>query len=122
MSRIGLASHGREVQSIKIPPKEFKILSLYFFINKEINYDIKCKDCAIVYSLPRKDLEAIMSTNSSSYEYYCMMKDKDRFNPSEWETHKCDLCSVHHTVFDCPRLHFIPINNIIIARMLAKNP
>ena len=51
-----------------------------------------------------------------------MMKDKDRFNPSEWESHKCELCSVHHTVFDCPKLHFMPINNIIVARMFAKNP
>ena len=47
-----------------------------------------------------------------------MCKDKNRFNSSDWETQLCKLCDNNdrHSHFDCPKLHFIPLKNMIIAR------
>lgn len=54
-----------------------------------------------------------------------MGRDKDRFNPNDLETEICELCTetkARHTFFDCPKLHFIPIRNIVVDQTLKKNP
>lgn len=83
MKNAGNKSDGREIQIIKADQKEFKLVSQYFIINKPINHEIKCKDYSITYSMSSKELKEILSTNPYCYEYFCMARDRDRFNPND---------------------------------------
>lgn len=50
-----------------------------------------------------------------------MYKDKDRFNECDWEIEKCNVCNkVRHTRFSCPKLHYVPLKNMIVAKAIQK--
>ena len=94
-------------------------------MNRPINYDIVCKNYSIIYSLKKSILESILSTNPYCYELYCMNRDKDLFNSNDIETELCNLCAdtkSHHTLFECPRMHYIPIKSVVISQIMKKNP
>lgn len=54
MNQIDSKNHGKKIQSFKIKENEYKILSLYFFNNQAVNYDVMCKDYTIIYSLKKQ--------------------------------------------------------------------
>ena len=54
-----------------------------------------------------------------------MLKDKDKYNQSEFEVFACEHCEnkEKHTMMDCPKFHFVPIKQFIINKHLQKmNP
>ena len=122
MSRNGLRSHGKEIQDVEVGENEYKLLSQYFFTNKQMNYDIKCKDFTIIYTLRKEELMTVLNSNPYCYEYFCMEKDRDYYNPSELEVIPCKVCkgNTYHTLCGCPRLHYMPIKSHIIFKQNKK--
>lgn len=125
MNRVGSSTHGKEIQAFDIGGDEYKMLSMYFFANKKVNYDVVCKKYTIIYSLKQEALQELLLTNPYCYELYCMNRDKDKCNENDLEIMSCELCretKAHHTLFECPKLHFMPIRNMLILKTLSKDP
>ena len=53
MNRPEVSNHGKEIQVFNIGKKDFKILSLYFFSNQAMNYDVMCKNYTIIYTISK---------------------------------------------------------------------
>lgn len=119
---LGFRIHSKKMQSIPLSKDDFKLLSFKFLFHKEMNYDIKCEDYCVIYKLSSEDLRNIIEGNPYNYQYYCMMKDKDKNDPSEFETLNCDICKSlsRHTVFNCPKIHYIPLKQLVIIRYNEK--
>ena len=67
------------MQSIKIDQNNYKLLSLNFIYNKILNYDIKCEDYSVIYQMNRDGFRELIESNSYNYQYYCMLKDQDKY-------------------------------------------
>ena len=46
------------------------------------------------------------------------MRERSKYIIDEYETVRCERCSAKHTKFNCPKLHFIPLQEHIIHRQL----
>ncbi len=50
-----------------------------------------------------------------------MIKDKDKFLPNEFELTDCQLCKKErHSVFKCPKMHFLPLAVHVIHKYKSK--
>lgn len=83
---VGYRIHGKEMQSIKVKKSDYKLLSLNFLFNKEMKYDIKCKDYCVIYTIKKSEICNIIQSNPYNYQFYCMTKDKYLFDPDQFET------------------------------------
>ena len=120
--RNGYKLHGKPMQSVKLEQSEYKLLSFNFLLNKLMGYDIKCQDYCIVYEIAKEKFEEIIFHSSYNYQYYCIRRDRDNYNPNDFGTINCDLCGEKekHTIFECPQIHFVPIKQHTINKHLAK--
>jgi hypothetical protein len=93
------------------------IASLDFLLDRPLSYDIKCIDYTIFYKVSLKSFLSILENYPYDYEYYFMIKEKDKFLLNEFEIEKCHICqNERHTMFKCPRLHYIPLKQHVIGR------
>lgn len=77
------------MQTLKISKNEYKILSLNFLVNKPLQYDMKSADFTSIYRLSKSTMEDIIRSSPYNYQYYCMLRDKEKVNPNEFEVIKC---------------------------------
>ena len=49
-----------------------------------MNYDIKCIDYMIFYKITLKSFLSILQNNTYDYEYYFMIKEKDKYLLNEF--------------------------------------
>ena len=66
------------VQKYLIKPDEFKLMTLDFLFNTFFPFSVKCLDYTIIYKITHNRLKEVLKDNPYDYEYYCMMKDKDK--------------------------------------------
>lgn len=119
--RPGLRSHGKIFQKLKLEEKNYQLLSLYFILNKSLKYDIKATEYSVIYRISKEALEKILKTNPYNYQYFLMLREKDKFNRSEFEVFKCEVCEKEmHSFYHCPKLHFLPISQIVIENHKKK--
>ena len=57
-------------------------LHIAVLLNQLLEYDIKCRDYCIVYQLSKEKFKEIILHNPYNYQYYCLMRDKDQYNPN----------------------------------------
>ena len=85
----GRKSHGKEIERKKVSSGEYIILSLDFLQNKGLPFQIKSCDYATVYHLDIETFEKVIKTSPENYQYYKTLKDKDKYNQSEFEVFAC---------------------------------
>lgn len=85
-------TNGQIIQEYFIKSNEFRIASLDFLLDRPMNYDIKCIDYMIFYKVTLKSFLSILQNNTYDYEYYFMIKEKDKFLLNEFEIEKCKIC------------------------------
>ena len=66
-----------------------------------MDYDIKCQDYCVVYEIDKKKLEEVILHSAYNYQYYCIRRDQENYNPNDMGTISCDLCGEKekHTIF-----------------------
>ena len=112
-----LKTNGQIIQTYTVKADEFRIASLDFLLDQPLNYDIKCIDYTIFYKVGLKAFLSILENYPYDYEYYFMIKEKDKFLLNEFEIEKCHIClNERHTMFKCPRFHYIPLKQHVIGR------
>ena len=55
------------------------------------------------------------------YELYCLLRDKCRNIPDEFEVKACQFCeNYNHFKFTCPRLHYAPFEQQVVNKYVYK--
>ena len=55
------------------------------------------------------------------YHHFCFLRDKNKSTLDEFEVYPCEYCpGKHHTKFTCPKLHFIPLKQLVIYKEQSK--
>jgi hypothetical protein len=56
------------------------------------------------------------------YIHFCFLRDRNKTTLDEFEVLTCDVCmdGKKHTKFTCPKLHFIPLKNMVIHKGMRK--
>ena len=59
-----------------------------------------------------------MKNKPVDYEHFFIIKDKEKSEFDEFEIIPCTFCGkkVCHTKFRCPKLHYMPIKQLIINK------
>ena len=94
------------------------ILGLEFLTRHKPNYEIKSLEYSVIYSLSYDDLISILKDSHMDYLLFCFLRDKNKSTPDEFEVLECEICKngQKHTKFSCPRLHYIPLHQIVIYK------
>ena len=52
------------------------------------------------------------------YLLFCLLRDRNRSIPDEFEVHNCLICGKgqKHTKFTCPKIHFVPMHQMVIHK------
>lgn len=79
-----LKTNGQIIQKYNVKSDEFRIASLDFLLARPLNYDIKCVDYTIFYKVGLKPFLTILKNYPYDYEYYFMIKEKDKFLLNEF--------------------------------------
>lgn len=59
-------------------------MSLDFLFNSFFPFNVKCLDYTVMYKMNQKALIQVLKDNPYDYEYFCMMKDKDKLLLNEF--------------------------------------
>ena len=73
-----------------------------------------------LYCLSYQTSIAILQGSEMDYEHFCQLRDKSRHIVDEYEVFTCTLCGKYHMKFDCPKIHYIPLEQHIIFKHLYQ--
>jgi hypothetical protein len=63
----------------------------------------------------------ILQSCEMDYQFFLYMKDRDDNILGSNEIYKCKVCfDDYHTLFECPKYHYIPIKEIVISNYLER--
>ena len=98
------------------------LLSLNFLnnLNKTKNYELVSKEYSVLYTMDIETLREILKGKDRDFEYFFFLKDKSKHILDEFEFKDCEFCSSKHLSFNCPKLHYVPINQEIIYKRIHK--
>lgn len=91
-----------------------------FFDNKGKSYLAKSSDFSTIYIIKQEDFLAILKKNQKDFEKFCEIKDRiNNYNDISLLYSKCPSCNMNsHRIEQCPTVHYIPFNDIIIRKHL----
>lgn len=101
--------------------EESKLVCIDILENQRINYDIKSLSYSVIYHMEEEVWEKTLAQNREDYELYRQLKDKCRYKLVEFGITLCKFCQKKHTLFECPRLHFLPFRRVLPLARLKNN-
>lgn len=113
---------GKIIEILSVGDKENpKMISLDFIKNRQVNYDIRSEHYSILYTLSLENFKESLRSSDMDYQLYCLLRDRDECFIDEENIYPCSLCKdKFHTKFDCSRLHFRPLKQMVIYHYLEK--
>ena len=116
------ALSGKVVESLEVKDgQKPKLLGLDFIKNKTLTHDIRSKNYSIVYTLELERFKEALRASEMDYQLLCMLRDRYEYLLDENNVHACSLCPRKlHSKFQCPRLHYCPIKQMVIYRYLDQ--
>lgn len=113
---------GKVIETLAVCEQEKpKMISLEFIKNRTLNYDIKSDSYSIVYKINLEDFKESLRSSDMDYQLYCLLRDRDECYLDEENIYFCDICKNRcHTKFECSKLHYRPLKQMVIYRHLDK--
>ena len=97
------------------------MISLDFIKNKSLNYDIKSEGYSVLYTLSLDNFKDSLKSSEMDYQLYCLLRDRDQCILDEENIYPCSICkNKYHNKFECSRLHYFPLKQMVVFRHLNK--
>jgi hypothetical protein len=99
----------------------YRQISFKEFIRKqEEKHYVTSVNYCVIYSIEQDDFEGIVRMIKSDFEKYCALRDQDHFDEILEGLERNICSSKKHSKFECPRLHFMPLREIICLKYKTK--
>lgn len=93
------------------------LLGLEFMTRRRPIYEVKSLEYSVIYQLEYEKLIKNLKESEMDYHHFCFLRDKDKTVIDEFEVFPCEHCPKQfHTKFSCPKLHFIPLKQMVIYK------
>ena len=93
------------------------LLNVFLFNRRQrINYSLVCETFCTVATLDFEQLWTSLRENELDYEQWRKYYDSDEALDDDWTTKQCGECREFHSMFNCPRLTYMPLRSIIFLK------
>lgn len=98
--------------------EENPVLLNVFLLNRSrhLNYEIICESFCNVAFLEFSTFEECIREDGADYEFIKQTYDSDIALEEEWAVKKCQECHEKHSLFNCPKLTFMPFRSLVYLR------
>lgn len=100
-----------------------KLICVDVLSGQPLNYDIKSLSYSVISYIDKETFQTSIRQSQQDFEFYRQMLDKCKYKINEFGVTLCKFCpNKKHTVFECPRLHFIPFRHTVPIQYYRKKP
>lgn len=81
-----------------------------------INFSIVCESFCTLAHLSTEDMWKHLQGCEVDYEFWKQFYDSDQALDENWTTKKCEECNEFHTMFNCPKLTYMPLKSMVYMK------
>ena len=83
---------------------------------EEINYDIVCTEYCRLTLIDFDKFHQVLKESDKDFQFYFQLKDSNNFREMQKSRDLCQHCDSKHSLFVCPKLHFMPLRSLSFLR------